>query len=189
MEDIRKYIIILAIGILFSVFVFSSIDAIYNAPDYSKFCKDNYYYDKSYGQESNCTNLVVPKDFRDNCSNQEGRINYEYDEDGCQMSYYCETCDHEFQLARDQYNNVKFYISAFLALVAIFIGIYLPANKNSLNEWIGTGFMLGGVFALFFGTVTSYNSLPTISRPIVILVELIIIIFISYKKVGNFKKS
>ncbi|MDD3263840.1 MAG: hypothetical protein PHT94_03010 [Candidatus Nanoarchaeia archaeon] len=191
MEDIRKVIIIFAIGILFSVFVFSSIDAIYNTPDYNDFC-DNYYYDikeSSDVNSINCTPIVVSTAAQRNCSESDGYIKYEYDENGCQSGYVCDTCSHEYNLARDKYNSVKFYISALLALIAIFIGIYLPAHKNSLNEWIGTGFMLGGVFSLLFGTVSSYSSLPTIARPLVILIELIIIIFISYKKTSNFKKN
>ena len=80
-------------------------------------------------------------------------------------------------------------ISAVLALIAIFVGLYLPAAVNSLNEWIGTGFMLGGVFALFFGTATSYTHLGRFVKPIVLILELALVIFMAYKQVGKFRKD
>lgn len=185
MEDVRKIIMVFAIGILFSVFVFATIDAIYERPTYDDFCGKNFYPKTMSNQ--NCTPLNVPIEEQRKCTDNNGQIRYEYNESGCEISYNCDTCSYEYSQAQDKYNNVKFYISGILAIIAIFVGLYLPANKNSLNEWIGTGFMLGGVFALFFGTMTAYDSLSIIIRPIVILLELGLIIFISYKKIDNLK--
>ncbi|MFH1408523.1 MAG: hypothetical protein ABIH34_01320, partial [Nanoarchaeota archaeon] len=66
--------------------------------------------------------------------------------------------------------------------VVIIIGLYLPAEKNVLNEWIGSGFLLGGLITLFIGTALYFSDFLRWLRPIVILFELGLVIFISYRK-------
>lgn len=186
MADFRKYLIILVIGVIFSVLVFATIAAVYEPPKYENYCKSklqpipeklNY----------NCTNIRVEEEFVKDCEMRKGYIDYTYDSSGCAVSYECNTCQNEFEIGMQKYQRVKFYVSAIMALIAIFLGLYLPAKENSLNEWIGTGFMLGGVFALFFGTVSSYNALDRIFRPFVMLAELVIVILIAYKQVGKLR--
>jgi hypothetical protein len=186
MADIRKYLIILVIAVLFSVFVFATIAAVYEPPKYENFCRNAYYPIKHNG---NCTEISVPKASQQDCEMRNGYIDYKYDSSGCAESYFCNTCQNDFQNANDNYQRAKFYISAVLALIAIFLGLYLPAKANTLNEWVGTGFMLGGVFALFFGTATSYNALDRLLRPFVMLAELVVIILIAYKQVGKLRSD
>ncbi|MBU0615184.1 MAG: hypothetical protein KJ601_03765 [Nanoarchaeota archaeon] len=188
MVDIRKIIIIFVIGILFSVLVFSTIEAVYPQPEWEDYCKmNNIRAGPITVKQGDCAALDVPIEVQEKCTEDHGYIDYKYDSVGCAESYYCETCQYEYDQEMDKYNQYVFYISAVLALIAIFIGLYLPAKKNSLNEWIGTGFMLGGAFALFFGTVRSFTSLGRYTKPIVIFLELILIIFLAYKKIGNLR--
>lgn len=188
MADVRKIIIIFVVSILFAIFVFSMIDAVYPSPEYNDFCKDNYAKIPKIVAD-NCGKINVSTTDQNSCNEKEGYIEYNYDSTGCATDYSCNTCQNEYDNARDQHNNYVFYISAFFSLIAIFLGIYLPANKNALNEWVGTGFMLGGAFALFFGTATSFGSLDRWLRPIVILLELILVLFVAYKKIGKSKKT
>lgn len=186
MVDIRKIIIIFVIGILFSVLVFAVIEAVYPRPDYSDFCKDEFIRNQPIKMDTtDCAVLDVSVSTQNSCNDKKGYISYEYDSVGCPISYKCETCNVDYQAASDDYSKIVFYISAILALIAIFIGMYLPAKANTLNEWVGTGFMLGGTFALFFGTMQSYQALDRIIRPLVIFFELALVIFIAYKKIGN----
>lgn len=190
--DIRKIIIIFVVAVLFSVFVFSVIEAVYPTPKWDDFCRESQLYrEKPYATEpKNCPALSVKEEEENKCIKEElGRIAYKYDSKGCAVSYYCETCDHKLQQANEQHSIYVFYISAILALIAIFVGMYLPAKANTLNEWIGTGFMLGGTFALFFGTLQSFQALDRIVRPIVIFLELALVIFLAYKKVGNLRED
>ncbi len=189
MVDIRKIIIIFVVGILFSVFVFSFIEAVYPSPEWDDFCKSPLVRDPGLINTEDCPVLNVSEQDRNSCAEKKGTIAYERDSNGCAIAYYCDTCNINYDTARDNHSRYVFYISALLALVAIFVGMYLPAKENSLNEWIGTGFMLGGAFALFFGTMQSFQALDRIARPIVILAELIIVIFIAYKKVGNLRED
>ena len=59
----------------------------------------------------------------------------------------------------------------------------LPA-KNELNEWVGGGFILGGLITMFIATSMYWQHIDKIARPIVILAELILVLWIAYKKFG-----
>ncbi|MBR9699485.1 hypothetical protein GOV09_03465 [Candidatus Woesearchaeota archaeon] len=189
--DIRKILIIFVVGLLFSVLVFSVIEAVYPQPDWDDFCEEKFPTPVRLAdrEKIECPDLEVPKSDQDSCKEKEGDITFNYDENGCATSFECSTCRHEYDQSRERYNQVVFYVSAILALLAIFIGLFLPAKANTMNEWIGTGFMLGGVFALFFGTIRSFGDLGRFVRPIVIFIELVLVIYISYRKVGNLRKD
>ena len=190
MADIRKIIIIFVVAILFSVFVFAIIGAIYPQPEYNDYCKNDYGLRvKPVDSATDCQNVEPTPFEQQECANDNGYIQYNYGADGCPTSYECNTCQEEYNVAQDKYRQYVFYISAILALIAIFVGLYLPAETNTLNEWIGTGFMLGGAFALLFGTAMSYTSLGRFVKPIVIFAELVLIIFVAYRKVGNLRKD
>lgn len=191
MPDIRKIVIIFVVAILFSVLVFAVIEAVYPAPKTEDYCKNQYmaYPQKIAVAPISCNSVNVSAGETASCDAKHGYIEYEYDSLGCAISYKCNTCDYEYRQADAQHSRYVFYISAILALIAIFIGLYLPAAENSLNEWVGTGFMLGGAFALFFGTAISYTSLDRYLRPVVIFLELVLVLFISYRKIGNLRKE
>ena len=179
MFDIRKIVVVLLIAILFAVFVFSTIEAVYPSPSYDDFCDDQAR--PFLGDRDSCENVDVPQEAYDTC---EGRIEYRYDSNGCASEYYCETCYEEYDAAREQYYRVLFYVSAVLSLIAIFVALNLPTNKKktSIHEWVGTGLLLGGAFVLLFGTVQGFNSLDRFVKPIVILAELVLVIYLAYKK-------
>lgn len=191
MADIRKIIIIFVVAILFCVLVFSVIEAVYPQPRYEDFCKEIFSSRTApiVKEPADCVLINVSEQEQKACEDKHGSIEYNYDSRGCATSYKCNTCDYEFYQAMSNHSRYVFYISAFLALIAIFIGMYLPAKENTLNEWIGTGFMLGGAFALFFGTATSFMFLDRVVRPIVIFLELALVIFIAYRKIGNLKQD
>jgi len=191
MVDVRKIIIIFVVAILFAVLVFSVIEAAYPSPKYEDFCKQNMYSKPApvVKEPVDCKLIDISAQDQKACDDKKGVIEYNYDSRGCATSYKCNTCNNEFQLAQEQHSKYVFYISAVLSLIAIFIGMFLPAQNNTLNEWMGTGFMLGGAFALFFGTASSFIFLDRITRPIVIFCELALVIFISYRKIGNLRQD
>ena len=166
MVDVRKIIIIFVVAILFSVLVFSVIEAAYPRPKYEDFCREKFAPRAEpiniVKDTSECPDFNVPESEQTACEDNNGIIQYKYNSKGCAESFECNTCNYEMDQAMELYNQVVFYISAFLALIAIFVGMFLPAEENSLNEWIGTGFMLGGAFALFFGTARSFGDLGSV---------------------------
>ena len=191
MVDVRKIIIIFVVAILFSVLVFSVIEAAYPQPRYEDFCRDKFSPRAEpiniVKDTSECPDFNVPETERKACEDKHGFIQFTYDSKGCAESFECNTCSYELDQSMENYNQVVFYVSAILALIAIFVGMFLPATENSLNEWIGTGFMLGGAFALFFGTARTFSDLGRFVRPVVIFIELALVIFIAYRKIGNLR--
>ena len=126
MVDIRKIIIIFVIAILFSVLVFAVIEAVYPQPKYEDYCKQDFY-PKAVPivvKEPNCTVVNVPQDYQKNCTDSHGIIEFiNYDSVGCAKDYRCNTCDYIFQQTNEKHSRYVFYISAILALIAIFIGL------------------------------------------------------------------
>ncbi|SEH05162.1 hypothetical protein [Candidatus Venteria ishoeyi] len=189
--DIRKITIILVIAILYSIFVFAVIEAVYPQPEYKEFCKHDYIQKPMMDRngENNCEVINVPTTEQESCFEAEGNIEYAYDSNGCATDFSCNTCNSEYELKSDEHNRYVFYISTIFSLLAIFIGMYLPKKRNELNEWVGTGFILGGAIALLFGTATAFSALDRIIRPIVLFFELALVIFISYKMTNNLKDN
>ncbi|MBU1198887.1 MAG: hypothetical protein KKF46_02995 [Nanoarchaeota archaeon] len=102
--------------------------------------------------------------------------------DGCEIDPFCNYCNAGLDEAREKYGLIVFIISSVMALIAIAVGLLLPVSKNNINEWIATGFLLGGLITLFVGTARFYADMTRILRPIVILIELAIVIYLAYKK-------
>jgi len=189
MVDLRKILIIFVVAVLFSVFVTTSIDALYPTPTYEHFCTA--FGPRPHSLEieppEKCPDSVAPKTTKE-CETQKGYIDYKtFDDQGCPKEAFCNMCNTAFEDARERHDLIYFVLSAVAGLIAISLGVLLPSGKNPLNEWIGTGFMLGGLFILFFGTVRGFGGLHRFLRPIVILAELLIIIWLSYKKLGKEK--
>ena len=192
MIDLRRVAIIFVIAILYAIFVNAFISAIYPEPRYDDFCKQRFYPEKPYPaaiDRKSCPKYKEPaQDELDKCANEKGMPEYRYDAYGCPTEYQgCSYCQRDFDAANQKYNLYFFIFSSILAIVAIGIGLVLPTH-NSLNEWIATGFILGGLVTLFFGTFRYYQYLGRYVKPIVILVELLIVIFLSYKKLKDVKE-
>jgi|SRR3989338_604110 len=189
MIDLRRVAIIFVIAILYAILVNAVIGAFYPAPKYEDYCKTTRYYpEKPYAADVKCPSYKEPtvKEL-EACAEQKGFPDYTRDANGCPLQYKgCNYCQRDFDNANQKYNFYFFIISSILALVAIGIGLSLPANV-SLNEWIATGFMLGGLVTLFFGTFRYYEYLGRYVKPVVILAELLIVIFLSYKKLKDVK--
>ncbi len=98
-----------------------------------------------------------------------------------------QNCQAKLDDARQYFELRVFIISAVLGLVSIIIGLMLPYEKNILNEWIGSGLLFGGLFSLFVGTIRSFGQIGEVWRPIIMLFELILVIFLAYRLYGRKK--
>ncbi len=193
MIDLRRVAIIFVIAILYGIFVNALIAAFYPEPRYEDFCKQRFYPEKAYPAPvdvKQCPKYQEPTQAElDACAEQKGYPDYQYDALGCPVKYKgCNYCQRDFDAANQKYNLYFFIFSSILAVVAIGIGLVLP-TKNSLNEWIATGFILGGLITLFFGTFRYYQYLGRYLKPVVIFVELVLVIFLSYRKLQDMKSD
>jgi hypothetical protein len=192
MADFRRILIACIIAVLFTVFVFSINSAVNEGPKWEKYCPQDYKTIPIPAQKAiaagNCTSLIVPEDEFQNCTGQRGTVDYRYDTNGCQVSSYCNTCNATFQDAQDHYHFIQFIIAAIFGLIAIIVGLFIPVKEDSVGESVSTGFLLGGLVTLFIGTALSFTTLYKWLRPGIILVELLLVIYIAYKKLKIGKK-
>ena len=191
MIDLRRIALIFVIAVLFAIFANALIGAFYPAPKYEDYCKSQFYPEpvKTYPIDNrviNCPNYTKPTQAElDQCAEDRGYPEYQYDGNGCAIAYKgCNLCQKQFEDAMEKYNFVAFILSSILAVIAIAIGLALP-TKISLNEWIATGFILGGLITLFFGTARYYQYLGRYIKPLVIFVELVLVIALSYMKLKD----
>ena len=185
MVDLRKIVIIFVIAVLYAILVQTIIEAVHPSPKYEDYCQ-SLMKGAPYSEPQRIDdkgNLVQSCQYIDTTSCiYPGQVEYAYNASGCPQSYTCNMCQQDFNNDNEKYNFIVFMVSAILGLIAVAIGLYMPTEENSLNEWIGTGFMLGGLFSIFFGTARYFMEMGRYVRPIVIFVELAIVIYIGYKK-------
>jgi uncharacterized protein (DUF983 family) len=178
MFDVRKILIIFVIGILYAIFSYSLVDAIHPGPDYEDYCSRLM---KPMPMPPRAEPINCPVIEEPECG-AGGSYFYEYDEKGCPKKITCDYCQLEYDAAKEKYSLFMFVIMSLLGLIAIGIGLFLPKKKHHLHEWVATGFMLGGLITLFIGTAIYYADMARIARPIVILAELILVVYLAYKK-------
>ncbi|NJL43928.1 MAG: hypothetical protein HC945_01225 [Nitrosarchaeum sp.] len=182
MENLRKYLVILVIAVLYSAFVFTLIESVYPNPEYDDYCAALRY--PFPMQTKDCS---LPENYdaaRTACIEQDAEPVDIHDEQGCISGVECSTCSKEYEAARQDYALVYFSIAASLGLLSILAGLLLPA-RHPINEWIGSGLLLGGLIVIFGGTIVSVGDLQSYLRPIILFLELVLVIFLAYRVWGR----
>ncbi len=191
--DIRKFGITIAVAILTAIFIYATADAFAGAePEYNDCWRNRISVDggssvpvKGYyqGGEVNCTPPPMDIAARDACTQDKGDYFGIQGQDGCVASYECSYCNRDYNDEQEQRKLVIFYVSILLGLVFIVIGFLLPLG--TIHEWVGLGFIFGGVIGLFIGTVAYWSNLERWLRPLVIALELAVVLFIVYKRMAK----
>ena len=193
MANARRILVIFVIAILFTVFVNVSIEAIYPYPEYEDYCTEERKHPHipvhAETEKFSCPELNIPDELESSCKKQEGEIDYKYDSKDCPINAYCETCHNKLDNAQEKYNLIVFIVSSILGLVALIVGLNLPVKKNPIHEWVGSGFLLGGLITIFTGTIRYFGDMGRYIRPIIIFLELALVIYLAYKKLGKVKKK
>ena len=188
MTDVRKYAIILTLAVLTAIFIFSLAEAVVPEPEYPSICVEAQDTDRSPQQpiprtpgEERCEETPEPtQEEIDACP---GQLHLNYNT--CEYQCHCYELTREHQ---QQKESIIFWIAILLAGAAIVTGMLLPA-RNPLNEWVGSGFILGGVITLFIATIRYWSELHKIARPVIIALEIAIVLWIAYKRFMPNKKT
>lgn len=175
--DAKKLAMVIGIAVLLPLFVGLFIDAVYESPDYNDFCK--------YKPE---TRPIMPpiedcsfdygSDYEE-CINNEGMPRFDYGENNCQVYSECDYCSRDYNQANEVYNRNIFFILAPIGLAIVILGLYLAV------DYLGAGLMFAGLITLFYATARAFPDLSKLIRAIVILIELLIIMWIGYKKIDK----
>lgn len=182
MDNIKQVPIIIGIAVLFTLFITLSIEAFYTSPKYDDFCNPQTQaklYREPYPAKippTNCTDIYSTDQRVQSCYNQKGNPIFDYDSIGCQVYKECDYCQRDYDDARKIHDRNIFLITAPLGLIAIIFGLYFGI------DFIGSGFMFGGIATLFYGTVRYFGEANKYLRVLIILIELLIVVWIGYKK-------
>ena len=171
---IKENAITLAIAVLFTTFILVSIDTVYSRPEYNDFCKNNFNYPKVAPIETNCTIRQTTEESK--CYQDGGMPLNDYDT-GCPVFKECSFCNKEFESASKNYNNIFFIITATIGALGIVLGVLYSI------EFIGSGFVFAGIILMLIGTVSNFQDLNKIMRLIVIFSEMVLVLFIAYKRI------
>ncbi len=186
MADIKKIALTIAVGVLLALFVGFLVDAVYSSPKYEDFCKSyNFPIAKEQVINPNCKNLTATIIEERDCSmNKKGYIQYNYSNDGCVSSYYCETCNVKFDDENKIYSRNLFLILAPISIILIIVGFFLSL------ESIGSGFIFGGILTLIYATARVFGDLSKVMRVVLLGIELVLVLWLGYKKIekANRKK-
>jgi hypothetical protein len=183
--DPKKVAMVIGVAILLPLFLGLFVDAVYQEPKYEKFCGNDLNYatvPKTVPPNVVCTEPYDTEESR-NCSNAQGIPRYTYDANGCSHFESCDYCSKDFNNAQQQYNRNIFFILAPIGLIIVIIGIYLAV------DYLGVGLMFAGLITMFYATMRTFSELSKLVRALVILAELLIIIWIGYRKIGNSGKT
>ena len=171
---LKENAITVAIAILFTVFILVTIDAFYPRPQYDDFCGERPMIPKLPVDKADCNYERTAVE--EECYAQGGDPRYIYTT-GCQEFSECDYCRKEYDDAQKDYSNLIFLIIAPLGALAIIFGVYYKI------EFLGSGFMFAGIMLMFYGTVQNFGELNRFTRAFVVLIELLLVLFIAYKKV------
>jgi len=197
MVDLKKTVLTIGIAVLLAIFIFYAIDLFYPEPKYEDFCGKygGYYspisapvynYKEGVGcvPEVNCTPIANINNITRNCTDAGGYIEFNYNDSGCADSVLrCNKCSVDYENARKEHSLGAFYITAPIGVAIVILGMYLPLTI----EAIAAGIMFGGFFTLIQTTFWAFNDLDRWAKVIVLAVELVLIIWVGFKKVSEWK--
>jgi len=171
----KEIAITCGIAVLFTALVMVSIDSFYQRPMYEDYCNSTFW-NKPYLLPKEGINCTVVND-ENECIMQGGSPIMDYDHEGCRIFQSCDYCSKSFDAANRDYTNIVFIITAIFGIAAIFFGVYYKV------EFIGVGFMFSGIILMAIGTMHNFESLNRFLKPVVLLIELLLVLFIAYKKI------
>jgi hypothetical protein len=178
--DVKKVAMILAITVLLPLFVGLFTDAVYQQPKYENYCNNSYATVPAKGViANNCTPLYDTR--QDQCYRDGGQAEFNYTANGCQEYSYCNYCSKDYNDATQKYNRNIFFILLPIGLAVVILGLYL------LVDYLGAGLMFAGLIIMFYATMRYFSDMSKILRALVILVELLVIMWIGYKKIDENK--
>ncbi|RME53336.1 hypothetical protein D6783_02130 [Candidatus Woesearchaeota archaeon] len=180
----RKYLVIFVIAVLYSAFVFTLVQAIYPWPEHEDFCKERQARPFPPTTQQRCPYNASLEALREACIHQDGIPRDQLGEDGCPRNITCDFCNKAFTQAKKTHALIYFFITALLGALSIIVGLLLPPSKT-VNEWIGSGLLLGGLIVIFGGTIITITDLQSYLRPIVLFAELLLVIYLAYITWGD----
>jgi len=173
-EHAKEIAMIVGIAVLSALFLGLLVDALYESPKWEDFCEMGYY-DRPMPMKiepQNCT--YDYGDAYDQCLRDEGEPRFKYADNGCQVFDECDYCSKEYRDEMEIYNRNVFFIITPIGVAFIIMGIFWSI------QFMGTGFMFGGIFSVFYSTARYFSDMSKILRVVVIGIYLLILLLLGY---------
>jgi hypothetical protein len=181
LDKIKKIGIIIIIAILFAVFCFSIVDVVMENPEYNDYCPLDAKPNRPLQKDLTCPSFLEPTESqRESCNSQKGYIIYQYDDQGCPISYECNMCRQKWDEANQKYRLIGFIITTIMGVIAAIIGMYIK-SENEIVSWVYSGILIGGIISIFIGTMQYFQDMGRFIKPFVILFEMGLIIWVAVK--------
>jgi len=188
--NLKETGLIVGIAIVFAFLIFFTIEAFYPQPKYEDYCNETYYpqskpINEPYDQQVlRCGDVYARQEVQE-CNKQRGNPTFRYDNiTRCDVFDTCDFCNLEYQKINDVYQRNVFIITAIVGIAAILFGLYFSVS------FMSGGFLFGGILVLAAGTIRYFASghVDRYLRMAVLFVELVILIWIGYRKVVKKEK-
>lgn len=178
MSKIKKWII--AIAIVFNLFVNYGVATFHPGPEYSDYCKGREVYEpvpyKVVQGNMSCKAVEASQELRDGCADKKGYIGYKRDSNSCATEAYCETCNAEYEAVRKSYDGGVFVVLLIAAIIALAAGVIVKA------ESVSTGMLLAGILGLVIAATRYWSHMQNTFRFILLGIVLAILLWLGYKK-------
>lgn len=182
-SSVKKWALAIAIAIVLNLFVNYGIATFYKSPKYESYCNGSNYQRGPYAAKPyyeapvNCTFVPVPDNYSKECYGRRGNIQFNYNDSGCATSYFCDTCQAEFEDENDKYNSATFFILLIVGVLSLVAGLLIPVDS------VATGLLIGGIISILVGTLRNWGNLTDIIKFLLLGLILALLIGIGYKKV------
>lgn len=179
MINLKNISLTVGIAVLSALFIYFLIDAFYSEPMYDKYCDYNKYMPKVMPLGNQCP------EFREYPNCGELTAISKYDEKGCVESVVCDDCNLKYEEARKSFSRNMFLITVPIGIIMILTGLYVPLAYDA----IASGIMFGGIITVIQGTTRAFGDFGKITKVIVLGIELVLLLYVGYKKLKTEKKN
>jgi hypothetical protein len=155
MINVKNLVLGVGIIIVFALVLWQGIEAFYPSPQWDDFCEERNFPRPAIDEEPEKI-PEIKDDF--------------------------ETCQKEYDLARDSHAKITFIVSLIVAIAALLIGHTILSI-----EPVGSALMGSGIWAIFWGSVVNWRNFSSIGRFLLLLMALILLIYLAIK--SNQKKN
>ena len=166
LTKIKSVILALVIAIVLASLVGYAINVFDEVPELQDYCGD-----KGLNRLSPVEN---PKqETQESCEANEGA---KWENNYCDFYYQCQM---NYDAAREKHSRIVFLVSVPAGVIALSVGIALGLPS------VSSGLMLGGVFLVFYGTISYWDNFSDIMRVVILAIALGLLIWLGYKKLEH----
>ena len=182
---LKKIGLIIIIAILFSFLNFSIIDMIFPSPEYDEYC----YAQKEFYPGPECKDELPTADEIKECEANGGEFRQNYERATQCPEYKCTPCiKKDYEAIRENHQLRTFLLASLFGVIAIILGMYIM-SPNDVMKNVWTGILIAGIITIFIGTAQYFRYLGRFLKPIVLIAEIALIIWVAIKTSQKVEKS